>query len=92
MGSNHIGRIAREVRKSKLQMVPESSWNIANSEEVADELDLRDGELIVDTVHSWQLKKLARSRLVAASIENGIKFVFLHGPLYLFTYGRVRFC
>ena len=30
--------------------------------------------------------------LVAAGIENGIKFIFLHEPLYVFTFRGVKVC
>ena len=74
--------------QSYMQTVPGSSWNVANFEEVTDELDLRDEELTVDTVDSRKLK-IARPYLVVAGIENGIKFTFffLHEALYVFTFG-----
>ena len=44
--SNHMGRIAREVRKTKRHTTAGSSWDVANFEEVADNMDSKDEELI----------------------------------------------
>ena len=44
-------------------------------------------------VDSKQLKSLERVYLVAARIENSINFIiFLHEPLYVFTFTWVRVC
>jgi hypothetical protein len=80
--SNHMGRIAREVRKSKHQTVAGSNWDLANIEDVADDIDTKDEELTGDTVDSVQLKSLSRPYLVSAGIEveDGIKFIFCMSP------------
>ena len=78
--SNHMGRIAREVRKSKNHTAAGSNWDVANFEEVADDIDSKDEELTGDTVDSHQLISLARPCLVAAGIESGIKFIFCMSP------------
>ena len=75
-----MGRIAREVRKSKHNTVAGSNWDVANFEEVADDIDSRDDELAGDSIDSHQLKSLARPYLVAAGIENGIQFIFCMSP------------
>ena len=80
MASSHIGRIGRQVRKSKLQTVAGSSWGVENFEKVADEVDSRDEELTGDTADSKKIKSQARPYLVAAGIESGIKFVFCMNP------------
>ena len=45
-----------------------------------DDIDSKDEELTGDTVDSHQLKSLTRPYLVAAGIENGIKFIFCMSP------------
>ena len=80
MASNHMGRIAREVRKSKQKTAVGSSWDVANFEQIADEVDSRDKGLTGDTVDSQQLKSLTRPYLVAAGIDNGINFIFCMSP------------
>ena len=78
--SNHMGRIAREVRKSKCHTTAGSNWDVANFEDVADDIDSKDEELTGDTVDSVQLKNLTRPYLVSAGIEDGIKFIFCMSP------------
>ena len=78
--SNHMGRIAQEVRKSKHHTAAGSSWDVTNFEEVADDIDSKDEELTGVTVDSHQLKGLTRPYLVAGGIENGIKFIFCMSP------------
>ena len=80
MASNHIGRIAREVRKSKQQTTAGSNWDVSNFEQAADEVDSKDEELTGDVDDSLQIKRLARPYLVAAGIENGTKFIFCMSP------------
>ena len=75
-----MGRIAREVRKLKHHTAAGSSWDVANFEEAADNIDTKDEELTGDTVDLFQLKSLTRPYLVAAGIEDGIKFIFCMSP------------
>ena len=50
-----MGRIVREVRNQSCMLtVSGSSWNIANFEEVADEVDSRDEELM--NMHAYTLQ------------------------------------
>ena len=58
--SNHMGRIAREIRKSKNHTAAGSNWDIAKFEDVADDIDSKDEEVTGDTVDSVQLKGLTR--------------------------------
>ena len=91
MASNHMGRIAREVRKSKSQTVSGSNWDVQGFEKVADEVDSRDEELTGNTTDSMRIKSLARPYLVSAGIESGIKFVFCMNP-HVFTLSKGGVC
>ena len=79
--SNHMGKLAREVKKAKSQTLTGSSWNIYEFEEIADKIDGEDDKVTGNTTDSKNINKKCRPYLISAGIENGIKFIFCANPL-----------
>ena len=79
--SNHMGKLAREVRKAKSQSVFGSNWNVCEFEDIADRVDAEDDKTTGNDAESQKIKKICRPYLVSAGIENGIRFVFCANPL-----------
>ena len=80
--STHIGRVAQQVKKGRQMASGGNSWDIADFETVADDVDHKDDEVSAKTpAEQESLNKLCRPYLISAGIEEGIKYIFTVNPL-----------
>ena len=80
--SSHLGRIAREVSKTKSAIgINNAEWSPCSFEDIADDIDQEDNSVCHDQQQEGQYKKYGRPYLVSAGVENGIKYAFAMTPL-----------
>ena len=80
--STHIGRVAQQVKKGRQMASGGSSWDIADFETVADDIDHKDDELSAKTpLEQESLNKVCRPYLISTGIEEGVKYIFTMNPL-----------
>ena len=71
--SSHLGRIAREVSKTKSASgINNSEWSPCSFEQVANDIDKEDNAVCHDKQQEEQYKKYGRPYLVSAGVENGM--------------------
>ena len=82
LASTHIGRVAQQVKKGQQMASGGSSWDIADFETVADDIDHKDDELSAKTpLEQESLNKVCHPYLISAGIEEGVKYIFTMNPL-----------
>ena len=79
--SGHMGKLAREVKKAKLQSLFGSNWNVYEIEDIADKVDAEEDKFTRNRMDSQKVKKICRPYLVSAGLENRIRYVFWANPL-----------
>ena len=81
--SAHLGKISREMKKAReCSGLTSKQWSPTDFEEVANEIDEADISKSADSQERIQIyKRYGRPYLVAAGIEDGIKFIFTMTPL-----------
>ena len=80
--SSHLGRVAREVAKSKDNLgVRSKDWSPCLLETVADEVDRDDMHRNDDSHQQTPYQELGRPYLVSAGVENGVRYAFAMSPL-----------
>ena len=87
--SNHIGRLAREVKKGRQKASCGSDWDIAA---IADTLDTNDTTLAAKSdVDISKLKKISRPYLVSTGLESRIRYISTMNPLMLRILSKSEF-
>ena len=80
--SSHLGRVAREVSKTKGALGANTrDWSPCSLETVADEVDKEDLQRSHDNQQATQYKEQGRPYLVSAGVESGIKYALVMSPL-----------
>lgn len=80
--SSHLGRVAKEVAKTKDTLgVRSKDWSPCSLESVADEVDQDDLEKSNDNQQQTQYREQGQPYLVSAGVENEIKYAFAMSPL-----------
>ena len=81
--SAHLGKISREMKKAReCSGLTSKQWSPTDFEEVANEIDEADISKSADSKARIQMyKQYGRPYLVAAGIEDGIRFIFTMTPL-----------
>ena len=81
--STHIGWIAQQVKKGRQMASGGTSWDIADFEVLANDIDKNDEELSAKAPQEREcLNKLCRPYLISAGIEEGIN-TFDHEPTHV---------
>ena len=61
--SNHMGRLAREVKKAKSQTLAGSTWNVYDFEDIADKVDAEDENVTGNAADTAKIIKICRPYL-----------------------------
>ena len=80
--SIHIGRVAQVVKRARQKSVYGQSWDIANFETIADQIDTADERYASrSSDEKKKIRNLTSPYLVSAGIENGIRYILTMNPL-----------
>ena len=90
--SSHIGRVAQVVKRARQKSVYGQSWDIANFETIADQIDTADERYASRSSDEMKkIRNLTRPYLVSAGIENGIRYILTMNPLMSSLLARAEF-
>lgn len=91
--SNHMGKLAREVKKAKSQSIHGSSWSVYEFEDIADKIDAEDNKVTGNNhVESNEIAKLYAGLIWCQLVlKMVIKYIFCANPLPTETLSKSEF-